>query len=120
MTTINNRPGIHSRLSQIGTLRKLLLISVAVVIVAAPFADGQTHMHDWRLLPSVVAPSVMMMLVFALPLDITMARIFMADADVSERERLRFAIRAEVFAYLAMLATWSPFLINVLEISPFE
>lgn len=91
---------------------------MAVITLTAPLADGTTHMHDWRLLPSVVAPSLMMMLVFALPLDMTMARIFMADADAGERERLRFVIRLEAVAYLVMLAAWTPFMFRVLDFSP--
>lgn len=98
----------------------MLLGCVAVIVVAAPFADGQVHMHDWRLLPSVVAPSVMMMLVFALPLDITMAKIFMSDAASAEQARLRFVIRVEAVAYIGMLLAWAPFLLNVLDLSPFS
>lgn len=107
-------------LARLGTLRVLLLAAAAAVIAAAPFADGSVHMHDWRLLPSVVAPSVMMMLVFALPLDMTMARVFMADAEAPERSRLGFVIRVEAAVLVAMLAAWTPFLVGVLEISPFD
>ncbi len=103
-----------------GGLRVLLLCCVALIVALAPFADGSVHLHDWRLLPSVVAPSVMMMLVFALPLDITMARIFMSDASDAERARLRFVIKVEVVALLLLLAAWSPFLFRVLELSPFR
>lgn len=98
----------------------MLLLCVAIVTFTAPFADGTVYMHDWRLLPSVVAPSVMMMLVFALPLDMTMARIFMSDADAAERVRLRFVLKVEAFAYAAMILAWTPFLVRVLEISPFD
>lgn len=102
-----------------GPLRLCLLGAAVLVMIAAPFADGSVHRHDWRLLPSVVAPTVMMMLVFALPLDMTMARVFMADADATERRRLRFVIRVELLVYAAMLLSWAPFLVGVLEIAPF-
>ena len=59
-------------------------------------------------------------LVFALPLDMTMTRIFMADAAADERARLRLALRIEIGAYVAMLAAWTPFLLGVLELSPFD
>ncbi|MGE0485381.1 MAG: hypothetical protein AB7Q81_14660 [Gammaproteobacteria bacterium] len=111
------RPGVLARL---GPLRVMLLAAAAVVTLAAPFADGTTHAHDWRLLPSVIAPTVLMMLVFAVPLDITMARVFMADADAAERARLRFAIRVECVIYVAMLAAWTPFMLEVLELNPFD
>ena len=104
---------------RLGVLRSLLVIAAVMVIGAAPFADGSVHMHDWRLLPSVIAPTVMMMLVFALPLDITMAAVFMADAEARERKRLKFAIRVDVIALLAMCLAWAPFMAGVLDFSPF-
>ena len=93
----------------------MLVLSTVAVIAVAPFADGSVH-HDWRLIPGVIAPTVMMMLVFALPLDMTMAKVFMSDAPVAERERLRFAIRVEACALVAMLAAWTPFVIRVLDV----
>ena len=85
------------------------------MILAAPFADGVTHARDWRLIPGVVAPTVMMMLVFALPLDMTMARVFMSDAPPAERARLAFAIKVELVAYLALLLAWTPFVLRLLD-----
>ncbi len=111
------KPGLFARL---GTLRSLLLIAAVLVIAAAPFADGAVYVHDWRLLPSVVAPTVMMMLVFAIPLDITMACVFMADADAEDCARLKFAIRADCIALLAMVVAWMPFMLKVLDFSPFS
>jgi len=105
-------------LNRLGILRSLLLTATLLVIVAAPFADGGVHLHDWRLLTSVVAPTIMMMLVFAIPLDITMARIFMADASAAERARLAFAVRVEAIALVLMLAAWTPFIYHVIDFTP--
>ncbi len=105
---------------RIGALRAMLLASVAVVIAAAPFADGSVHVEDWRIFPSVIAPTLMMMLVFTLPLDITMSRIFMSDAVAAEHERLSFVIKLEIIALVLLVAAWTPFLLNVLELSPFS
>lgn len=104
---------------RIGALRSGLALVTLLVVLAAPFADGSVHMHDWRLFPSVIAPTIMMMLVFALPLDITMARIFMADAESNERGRLRAVIRFDVFLLALMLLAWTPFMLKVLDFSPF-
>jgi len=119
-TMPTSRPGKPLRdglLRRLGPLRSLLLFVTALVILAAPFADGSTHAHDWRLVPGVIAPTVMMMLVFALPLDMTMARVFMSDAAPAERARLAFAIKVELAAYVALLAAWTPFVLGLLEVS---
>ena len=104
---------------RLGVLRSGLAFATLVVIGAAPFADGSVHMHDWRLFPSVIAPTIMMMLVFTLPLDITMSCIFMSDADAPERARLRSIIRFEAILLGLMLLAWIPFMLRVLDFSPF-
>ena len=106
-------------LTRLGILRSLLLLAALLVVAAAPFADGSAHVHDWRLLPSVVAPSIMMMLVFAIPLDITMTRVFMVDADAAEKARFGFIIRVEACVLAALIAAWTPFILEVLDFSPF-
>jgi hypothetical protein len=105
---------------RIGALRCGLATITILVVSAAPFADGTVHMHDWRIFPSVIAPALMMILVFALTLDITMARTFMTDANEDKRGRLRTAIRFEAFLLLLMLLAWLPFVLKVLDLSPFD
>jgi hypothetical protein len=82
---------ILSKISQIfsdfGLLRLSLLALCFISIGLSFLADGTTHLHDWRLVPSVLAPSIAMMLVFAIPLDITMAFIFKSDSGELEKPR---------------------------------
>ena len=111
---------LNSFCRRIGVLRTGLAIATIVVIGAAPFADGSTHMHDWRLFPSVIAPTLMMMLVFTLPLDITMAYVFMSDADDLETERLQMIVRFEAILLALMILSWIPFMFRVLDFSPFS
>ena len=120
MPTVSQQSASRSILGRLGPLRVMLVAAMAVVILAAPFADGTTHAHDWRLLPGVVAPTIMMMLVFAIPLDVTMARVFLSDADATERARLWFAIKVELLVYALMLMAWAPFVVKVLDFNPFE
>ena len=101
-------------LSEIGALRSLLLGSILLVIVLSLWADGVVYAHDWRIVYSVIAPTITMMLVFAVPLDVTMARVFMSGASDCERKRLRKIIRIESSAYLLMILAWSPFFLTVL------
>ena len=101
---------------RIGLLRCSLALITLLVISAAPFADGGTHLHDWRLFPNVIAPTVMLLLVFALALDMTMARIFMIDATDDEHGRLRTVIWFEFLQLVVMLSAWSPILFKQLNI----
>ncbi len=104
----------------LGPLRSGLTILTLTVMAAAPFADGTVHMHDWRLFPSVIAPTIVMMLAFTFPLDLTMTRIFMEDAGPEERRRLAGIMRFEAILLFLMLVAWTPFMLKVLDFSPFS
>ncbi len=104
----------------LGTLRALLMLAALTCIIAAPFADGTTYLHDWRLLPSVIAPTIMVMLLFAIPLDICMARIFMSDSSDTEKARLKRAIFIETAMFGALALAWTPFMLKLMEIWPFR
>lgn len=107
---------LHKR---IGVLRTSLLVSTAIITPIGPFVDGTVYLHDWRLLPSVIAPSLMLILAFVLPLEIVMSSIFMTDADPEKKDRLASAIKAESILFVVMIAAWTPFMFKVLELWPF-
>jgi hypothetical protein len=85
-----------------------------LIIAAAPFAGGQIEYHDWRILPTLIAPVIMVMLVFALPLDLLMTRIFMLDRQGPARDRLRRIALIEAGALAILLLAWWPFLARLL------
>ena len=102
------------KLTDFGTLRLGLLAITLLVIMLSVFADGTTYMHDWRIVPSVLAPSIMMMLAFALPLEMTMTRIFLTNAEHAEKQRLKRILKLEAIVYFLLIASWTPFFITVL------
>jgi hypothetical protein len=103
------------KLADFGTLRLGLLTITVLVIILSAFADGNTHMHDWRIVPSVLAPSIMMMLVFALPLEMTMTGVFITNAEPAEKRRLKSILKLEAIAYFLLITSWTPFFIKVLR-----
>jgi len=110
-----------SRLFQdLGALRVVLVGCTLSLIALAPFADGNVHLHDARLLTSVVAPALMVIFVFVLMLDITMTRIFSIDTSPERRAGMRRAVRIEALALLALLAAWTPFLLRLFQVWPGE
>ena len=102
------------KLTDFGTLRLGLLAITLLVIMLSVFADGTTYMHDWRIVPSVLAPSIMMLLAFALPLEMTMTRIFITNAEPDAKQRLKRILKLEAIVYFMLIASWTPFFITVL------
>jgi len=101
-------------LREFGALRALLWLATLAVIACAPFADGKVHL-GWRLAPSVIAPTIAAMLAFALPLDMTMTRVFMLDAADEHRRRYRRIFRLEAALWVGMLAVWTPFVLRIIN-----
>jgi hypothetical protein len=56
----------------------------------------------------------MMMLVFAIPLEMTMTRIFITNAEPAEKARLQRILKREAIVYLLLIVSWTPFFIKVL------
>lgn len=93
----------------------MLFIILAVLIVIGPFSGGQPRFSGFALFTSVVAPAFYVIMLFVIPLDITMSRVFMNDADGEERLRYRFIIRLEVALMALMLVAWLPFIVKLLN-----
>ena len=95
-------------LHDLGPLRTMLALLAVLLIAAAPFADGHLH-TGWRFWPEVIAPTLMVMVSFLLPLDITMTRVFMSDADGDTRARYRHVLWIDAILLIALLSAWTPF-----------
>lgn len=105
-------------LTSLGTLRVLLLAGVVVLIIAAPFSDGAVHASShasvWPLVRGVIAPTLFVIMVFVLALDITMTLVFMSDRRGEERRRLRRIAQVETVALVAMVVAWIPLVMRLL------
>jgi len=104
----------------LGVLRSLLIGAVILSILAAPFADGTERLRGWAIVPTVIGPTVMMIVVFVLPLDIVMSRVFMIDCEPAGRRRFRRIITTELVALIAVVGAWLPFIVGVLDFNPLD
>ena len=101
--------------STFGTLRMLLVLTVVGLVIAAPFSDGPAHATGWPLVRSVIAPTLFAIMVFVLPLDITMSLVFMSDRQGTERRRLRRVVRIETVLLVVMILAWLPLVLRLLR-----
>lgn len=98
-----------------GTLRGILVIVVILLICFGPFSGGEVKATGISVLMTVVAPAFYIIMLFVLPLDITMSFVFMSDKEGRERARFRFIIRAEIALFLLMVLSWFPFIYRLLK-----
>ena len=104
-------------LREIGPLRVMLLILVTALIFSAPLAIVETHKSGWLMLPTLIAPTIVPMLVFVIPLDITMCAIQMTSKGLSQRKRYIRIIWYDIASLIVLLLAWLPFFWKLLSIS---
>ncbi len=98
----------------LGPLRFVLLLSVVILILAAPFVGEKTVMHGWQMMTTVIFPVMVPMYFFVLPLDMTMCGILMQDKPQSVRTNYKRIIWFEVGLLLLLLLAWLPFVYRLI------
>jgi hypothetical protein len=100
----------------IGPLRIALLILVGLLLAAAPVALHGASYDSLLILPTVIAPTLIPILIFVLPLDITMMLVFRASATGhTERRRYQILAGCELLLLLVFIAAWIPFVLRLLS-----
>jgi hypothetical protein len=99
----------------LGPQRTLLLTLVACVIAASPFAVPHTTASGWHFLPQVLAPVFAGILIFVLPLDITMSRLFQREATPPAARRYATIVRIQAWALGLLVVSWIPFVVRLIN-----
>lgn len=97
----------------IGPLRLVLALLTVILIIMAPFAGEATSFTGWDAVVGTVAPALAVIMLWVIPLDIMMNRIFLADTEDAERHRRIFWL--DLFLFMALLLAWSPFIIDLVR-----
>ncbi len=101
----------------IGVLRVMLLVLLVALVFSAPLALLGTHKSGFLMLPTLIAPTIVPMLIFIIPLDVTMCAIQMSSKGASQRKRYIQIIRFELVSLGVLLLAWVPYFWNLLSIT---
>lgn len=99
---------------KIGLLRVLHALLLLALILSAPFAGGESARSGIEMWPTLIAPALVPIFVFVLPLDMTMAAISRSGQHGDERARLTTVIRFDLLLLLLLLVAWLPFFLALL------
>ena len=101
-----------------GLLRVLLAFGTLGLIGVSPFAHRTDSLEEGGLFFAAIAPSLVAILIFVLPLDMAMTRIFLSDADPANKARLWRVIKGEAILLLMLVLAWTPFFSSLLVREP--
>ncbi len=97
-------------------LRKILFLTTLLVACIGPFLDGTADPHSWKIFPTVITPTLMLILAFVLPLDMTMAMVFMTDKSGEQRSHLKSVLKLEAGLTAVLFIAWVPFFLRLFEV----
>ena len=98
--------------SSVGLLRILLAV---IVLLCLPmvFLSGASS-SGWGLIADQITPALVVLVVWALPFDMLMARVFMSQAEnASTRIRYRQIIKLDTLLISALVLFWGPFFLRL-------
>ena len=97
---------------QVGFLR---LAMAALVLGSLPFVfyPGEDD-SGWRVIPVHVAPVIALMLIWILPFDMLMSRVFMGEKEGRGRDHYKAVIKFDTLLLAALFLFWAPFFLKLL------
>jgi len=101
-------------LETLGPLRSMLVTGSVLASGGAFFASGGYYdPMSWAIVPRAVEPIMAVSLLFLLPLDMLMTRVFISSTQGEERQRYRRIMRVEIVVFGLLAVSWSPFMVSV-------
>ena len=99
-----------------GVQRSALAFIACVLITLSFFSGGEYTLHGWRVLPTLVAPSLVPILFFLLCLDMMMSLIYSVDTEGAVKKRYRNIIRIHLVLVILLLSFWTPFFMQLVAL----
>lgn len=99
--------------ARVGALRVLGAAIVLLCVAMAPLSGVSGH--GWALFPSAIAPGIAVFMIWALPFDMLMARIFSREDGAAGARRFRAVLWLDLTALVALLVAWGPFFARLLR-----
>lgn len=106
---------LNKIIDHLGFLRFLLALIILLLVLAAPFSGTSAQYSGWGLYPSVIAPALVPMFLFIMPLDMTMCAIYMSGKDGAGRRRYRSIIWIDLALLSILILVWIPFFLRLLR-----
>lgn len=100
-------------IERIGWLRAFMLLLGVLSLPCAFITEVDTA--PWDTLILHVSPGFALLMIWSIPFDILMARVFMSDKPETERAAYRTVIKVDLALWLALLLVWGVFFATLLQ-----
>lgn len=101
-------PGLRQLLSWLGPMRLMLAFGVLALLILRPAPGTPPVYAGWDMLPTLLAPSLMPILVAVLLLDALMGAVWLASYP-GEQARYRTVISVSLGMAVLLILWWWPY-----------
>ena len=105
----NPQPHFFAR---VGPLRVALATIVLALLPMALMMDPGNK-TGWAIIPTYVAPGLVVFIFWILPFDMLMAKIFMGGEGADDPAACRAVYKLDIAMMLGMLVFWAPFFVRL-------
>ena len=100
---------------KVGPLRVIHALFLLILILSAPFSGGESARAGLAMWPTLIAPALVPIFVFVLPLDMIMAAVSRSGVEGAEHARLTTVIRFNLVLFVLLLGAWLPFFLDLFD-----
>ena len=100
--------------TDVGFLRVVHGLFLVLLMVSVPFAGGESARHGLAMWPTLIAPALVPIFIFVLPLDMFMAAVSRGGATEREVSRLNRVLKYDIVLLILLLLTWVPFFARII------
>lgn len=99
-------------LAKVGPLRIGLAVIVIALLPMALLVEAGNK-SGWAVVPTYVAPGLVVFIFWILPFDMLMAKIFAEGGDTADPSRFHAVVKLDLALMAGMLAFWGPFFVKL-------
>ena len=104
---------VKSMMEQLKALRILMIIGALLVIVMAPSPGSRVSYEGWQMVTTLLIPTLAPLVFMVLLLDALMGRVWLIDAQGTDRDKFKTIIRVNLFFALLLLLVWVPYFVKL-------
>jgi hypothetical protein len=87
---------------------RIFVIILALASVVCRFLRDLEPVFPWDIIIIQIVPGLVLFLIWAIPFDMLMARVFMTDKTAAERSRYKTIILIDLLIWLLLVIVWGP------------
>jgi hypothetical protein len=94
---------------------RIFVIILALASLVCRFLRDLEPVFPWDIIIIQIVPGLVLFLIWAIPFDMLMARVFLTDKPAAERSRYKAIILIDLIIWLLLVVIWGQVFIKLIS-----